>query len=391
LDFGVNPNYQDLVDRAKTYAKEMLAPRAQGYDQEGRFPRENFEDLHKEGFTAITLPEHLGGRDLYSDPSAYSTVLYELSKGCTNTAMLFHMQSSIIHVLSLLGTQEQAARYAQAIHDGKIFASHASENTSSLHGKMVMDTNAKRAGGKYLINGRKYFCSMAGEADYYVLWCQLEDEPDLSKSLYLFVVPSEAPGLKIDKEWNSFAMQGTMSHSMIYEDVEVAGDDIVGKGGDPIRPEVLPKFGYGYSAVYLGAGGGAFDWVVEYAKNRKLQPDNVPIATYPPISRQIGEMKIALDGALLMVQRAGWMMGTQGAAAAYGAINEAKFTAAETAAMITEKAIKIAGGPGLMRDFPLQRFHREARAGLIMPPNTEKCLELAGKTVVEGKAGALMT
>ncbi len=391
MDFGVNPKYGDLIERAKRYAKDMLAPRAQEYDREEKFPRENFADLHREGFTALTLPEHLGGRDLYSDPASYATVLYELSNGCTNTAMLFHMQSSIIHVLSLLGTEEQAVRYARAVHDGKIFASHASENTSSLHGKMVMDTHARRAGDQYIVNGRKYFCSMAGEADYYVLWCQMEDEEDLSKSLYLFVAPADAPGFRIDREWNSFAMQGTASHSMIYEDVEVPENDIVGEGGDPIRPDVLPKFGFGYSAVYLGAGGGAYDWVVDYAKNRRLQPDNVPIATYPPISRAIGEMKIALDGALLMVQRAGWLMGTRGAAAAYGAINEAKYAAAETAAMITEKAIKIAGGPGLMRDFPLQRFHRDARAGLIMPPNTEKCLELAGKTLAEGKAGALMT
>ncbi|MEE9256465.1 MAG: acyl-CoA dehydrogenase family protein [bacterium] len=391
MDFGVNPKYSDLVERAKKYAKEMLAPRAEEYDREEKFPRENFEDLHGEGFTALTLPECLGGRDLYSDPASYATVLYELSKGCTNTAMLFHMHSSIIHALSFLGTEEQAARYARAVNDGKIFASHASENTSSLHGKMVMDTHAKRAGDKYVINGRKYFCSMAGEADYYVLWCQLGDEEDLSKSLYLFVAPADTPGFRIDREWNSFAMKGTISHSMIYDNVEIAGNNIVGNGGDPIRPDVLSKFGFGYSAVYLGAGGGAYDWVVDYAKKRRLQPDNVPIATYPPISRAIGEMKIALDGALLMVQRAGWLMGTQGAGAAYGAINEAKYAAAETAAMITEKAIKIAGGPGLMRDFPLQRFHRDARAGLIMPPNTEKCLELAGKTLAEGKAGALMT
>lgn len=391
MDFGHNPKYVDLIERAGRFAREILAPRAQECDQECQFPRENFEDLHREGFTTLTLPDHLGGHDLYSEPASYATVLYELAKGCTNTAMLFHMHSSIIHVLCLLGTKEQAARYANAIHDGKIFASHASENTSSLHGKMVMDTLARRIGHKFVINGRKYFCSMAGEADYYVLWCQMEGEEDLSKGLYLFVSPAETPGIHIDKEWNSFSMRGTASHSMIYENVEIPECDRLGEGGDPIRADVLPKFGFGYSAVYLGAGGGAYDWVVDYAKRRKLQPDNVPIATYPPISRAIGEMKIALDGALLMVQRAGWLMGTQGAEAAYGAINEAKYTAAETAAMITEKSIKIAGGPGLMRDFPLQRFHRDARAGLIMPPNSEKCLELAGKTLAEGKAGALMT
>jgi alkylation response protein AidB-like acyl-CoA dehydrogenase len=392
MDFSINPKFADLPERAKSIARDILAPRADEYDQEARFPRENFEDLAREGFTALTLPEHLGGRDLYGDPEAYSMVLYELAKGCTSTAMLFHMQSSIIHVLTcILGNPEQSERYAKAIHEGKIFASHASERTSSLHGKMVMDTHAAPSGDGYVINGRKYFCSMAGEADYCVLWCQLGEDDDLSKSLYLFIASSGDPGMKIDKEWDAFSMRSTRSSSMTYENVKIAANDIVGNGGDPIRPDVLPKFGYGYSAVYLGAGGGAFDWVLDYAKKRKLQPDNVPIATYPPISRQLGEMKIALDGALLMVRRAGWLMGAQGAGAAYGAINEAKYAAAETAAAITEKAIQIAGGAGLMRHYPLQRFHRDARAGLIMPPNTEKCLEIAGKTAAEGKAGALMT
>ncbi|MBT3350986.1 MAG: acyl-CoA/acyl-ACP dehydrogenase [Nitrospinaceae bacterium] len=391
MDFSTNPKYGDLIKRSITISKDILAPRAEVVDQENKFPRANFNDMAQEGFMSLTLPEPLGGRDLYADPEAYSMILYELGKGCTTTAMLFHMHSSIVHVLTcLLGSAEQSERYARAVLDGKIFASYASETTSSLHGKMVMDTHAKNTDDGYIINGKKYFCSMAGEADFYVLWCQLGDE-ELARSLYLFVTPAGAPGMKIDKGWDSFSMRGTMSASMSFEDVKIAPNDRVGNAGDPIRPDVLPKFGFGYSAVYLGAGGGAFEWVVDYAKKRKLQPDNVPIATYPPISRQIGEMKIALDAALLMVRRAGWLIGANGAEAAYGAINEAKFTSAETAAMITEKAIKIAGGSGLMRHFPLQRFHRDARAGMIMPPSTEKCLELAGITAIKGKAGALMT
>ena len=389
MDFRVNPENEDLLERAKACAKEILAPRAARIDEEGIFPRENFIDLAKEGFTSLTLPKELGGRGLYEDAATYSMILYELAKGCVNTAMLFHMHSSISHVITYLGTEEQKRRYAEIIRGGKIIASYASENTSSLHGVWRMETKAKRDGGVYRVNGRKYFCSMAGEADYYVLWVQLEDEEDLTKSLGLLIAPSDAPGFRIDQEWDAFAMRGTMSHSMIYEDVEIPASDLVGRGGDPIRLDVLPKFGFGYSAVYLGAGGGAFDWVVDYARTRKLQPDNVPISSYPAIQRQIGEMKIALEGAVLMLQRAGWMINAHGAEAAYGAINEAQYVCAEAAAFITEKALKVAGGPGLFRRNPLQRFHREARAGLVMPPNTEKCLELTAKTVLEGGANVL--
>ncbi len=387
MDFRLNAKNQDLIERAKALALDVLAPRADLYDREARFPRENFVDLAREGFTRLTLPEALGGRALYEDPVSYAMVFYELAKGCINTAMTLHMHSTITHFLTILGTEEQAARYAAAVREGKIFGSHASEEIASGQWKRKLSTQARRDGGGYRINGHKYFCSMAGEADYYVIWCQLEDEEDLTKSLCFLVAPAGAPGFRIDKEWNAYAMRGTASHSLIIENVEVPARDLVGKGGEAFRPDIVPKFGFGYAAIYLGAGGAALDWVVDYAKRRVLQPDNLPIAAHPPIQRLIGEMKIALEGALLMVQRAGWILATLGAEAAVPPINEAKYAAAEAAAMITERAIKVAGGAGLLLDNPLQRFHREARAGLVMPPNTERCLQVCAQSYLKQSPG----
>ena len=133
----------------------------------------------------------------------------------------------------------------------------------------------------------------------------------------------------------------------------------------------------------LGAGAAAYEWVLDYARNRKLKPDNVPITSYQPIQRLIGEMKIELEKGLLMIQRAAWTLKTFGAEEAFPAISAAKFTAAEASASITDKAIKIAGGSGLLRDYPLERYHREARAGLVMPPNSEKCLDTVAKSLIE--------
>ena len=308
MDFGITPENEDIVEKARIYAKEILHKRAEKYDREGLFPRENFEDLSKVGFTSLTLPKKYGGRDLYSDPATYAIVLYELSKACTNTAMLFHMHSSITHVITFLGTEDQSEFYSKEVKKGKIFASWASENTSSLHGQMVMDTKAKLNEDHYLVNGRKYFCSMAGEADYYVLWCQLEDEEDLSKSIVLLIAPSSTPGFIIEDNWNTSAMRGTMSHSMEYNNIKIPLENLIGNPGDAIRPDVLPKFGFGYSAVYLGTGGGAFDCVIDYGKKRKLKPDNIPISNFPNIQIRIGEMKVQLERALLMVQSAGWVI-----------------------------------------------------------------------------------
>ena len=141
--------------------------------------------------------------------------------------MLFHMHSSITHVITFLGTEKQSKFYSKEVKNGKIFASWASENSSSLHGQMVMDTKAKLVDNHYLVNGKKYFCSMAGEADYYVLWCQLEDEENLSKSIVLLVAPSSTPGFIIEDIWNTSAMRGTMSHSMLHKNVKIPVKNLI--------------------------------------------------------------------------------------------------------------------------------------------------------------------
>ncbi len=384
MDLSFNPKNSDLIERAKALAKDALAPRAAGYDREGRFPRESFDDLIREGFTCLTLPEDLGGRDLFADPVSYVMVLHEIAKGCTNTAMLLHMHNAITHFLVTLGTQAQKERLASLVRAGKIIASYGGESGTSSQWNRQLDTRAKRTGEGYLINGEKVFCSMAGEADYYTVWCQLGEDPDVRKSLSLLLAPADDPGFTINKKWNAYAMRGTVSHGILIENVKVPADALFGEGGDPLRPDIIPKFGLGYAAVYLGAGAAALDWAVAYARKRKLKPDNLPIATYQPIQRQLGEMKVALEQALLMIQRAAWTLGTCGPEAAVQPISAAKYTAAEASALITDKAIKVAGGPGMMRDYPLERLHREARAGLVMPPNSEKCLDITAKTIISG-------
>ncbi|MEE9256466.1 MAG: acyl-CoA dehydrogenase family protein [bacterium] len=384
MDLRLNPKNSGLVERAKALAKDVLAPRASEYDREGKFPRESFDNLIREGFTCLTLPEDLGGPDLYADPVSYVMVMHEIAKGCTNTAMLLHMHSAITHFLITLGTPEQKDRIASLVRGGKIIASYGGESGTSSPWSRKLDPHAERMGEGYVINGQKVFCSMAGEADYYTIWCQVGEDPDVRKSLSLLLAPADDPGFTINKKWNSYAMRGTVSHGILIENVKVPADALFGKGGDPLRPDILPKFGLGYAAVYLGAGAAALDWTVDYARKRKLKPDNIPIASYQPIQRLIGEMKVAFEQALLMVQRAAWTLGTLGPEAAVQPISAAKYTAAEASALITDKAIKVAGGPGLMRDYPLERYHREARAGLVMPPNSEKCLDITAKTIISG-------
>lgn len=382
MDLRIPPKSEALIERARKLARGVLAPRADEYDREERFPRESFKALAEEGFTRLTLPESYGGRALWSDPVCYAMVFHELGKGCANTAMTLHMHSTILYFLLTLSNAEQKERFAAAARDGAIFGSHAGEASSSPQWNRTITTRARREADAYLLRGQKYFCSMAGEADYYVVWCLLEGTEDLGDGLRWAVVDKNLAGITIPSRWNAFAMRGTASHAMAYADVRVPARNIVGRGADILQPDFVPRFGLGYAAVYLGAGAAAMDWVVDYARTRVPQPDGAPIARCPVIQRQIGEMKIALETARIMIQKAAWTLGERGAEAAVPLINEAKYTASEAAASMTEKALKIAGRPGLRSDRPLQRFHRDARAALVMPPGAEKCLQMASDAVL---------
>ena len=237
----------------------------------------------------------MAGKALWSDPVCYAMVFHELGKGCANTAMTLHMHSSILYFLLTLSDEEQKHRFAEAAQNGAIFGSHAGEAASSPQWNRTISTRARREGDEYVVNGKKHFCSMAGEADYYVLWCLLEGVEELKTGLRWAVLDKNLKGITIASRWNAFAMRGTASHSLAYENVRVPVRNIVGTGEDILQPDFVPRFGLGYAAVYLGAGAAAMDWIVDYALKRKLLPDNLPIASYPAIQRQIGEMKIAFE------------------------------------------------------------------------------------------------
>jgi alkylation response protein AidB-like acyl-CoA dehydrogenase len=374
MDLKLKNKNKDLVDKAKEISTNILAPNADKFDSNAEFPRNNFDKLAEIGFTKLTLPIEDGGRDLYSDPTTYVTVFYELAKGCGSTAMTLHMHNSVLFSLMNLGTKEQIHRYKKFAKEGKIFASHAAEITTNAQWKRDVSTIISEKNKEFFLNGEKYFCTMAGEADFYVIWALLENSKNTSEGLRFAVVDSKNKGFSIVRRWDAYAMRATSSHSMKYENVKLNEEDIVGKAGDVDRLDLVPKFALGYSAIYLGIGAAALDWTISYAKKRKLKPDNIPIASYPQIQRLLGKMNISHEAAKLMVLKAAWKLEKFNTEEAFLAINEAKYAASKASASITDNAIQVLGGPSLFKKYPIQRFHRDARAGLVMPPNSDRAL-----------------
>jgi alkylation response protein AidB-like acyl-CoA dehydrogenase len=377
---------REIVERVASLAHERFAPRAAGYDAESRFPVENYRDLHAAGLLGLTVPRAYGG--LGVDALTYALALLEMAKGCSSTALTFNMHATVLGFLAELATPEQQRFYfAEVIEQGKLIASITSEPEQSFRDRLVLQTRIQPLDGGFRISGTKQFCSLGDAADYYFVSGLLEGTTSAAEGMLSALVPRERGGISVEGRWNATGMRATASHTIRY-DCQVEPFAIIGRPGQFLTVD-LSGFALGYAAVYLGIGEAAYDFIVEYARTRPLRPSTEPMATSPLVQRTLAEMDTALRSARLLLCEAAVLKDQGDRAAATRAVNQAKYLGAEVGSLVTDRALRLAGGRGILKDLPLERWRRDALAGPVMPPSNDRCLETVGKLVCGLRAATL--
>jgi alkylation response protein AidB-like acyl-CoA dehydrogenase len=383
----LSPETRALVDLAARLSRECFAPRAARYDATATFPFENYADLRRHGFLGLMVPREYGG--LGADSLTYSLVLHQIAKGCAATGLTFNMHSAILAFLQQLATPEQRDRYfREAARDGKVFASITSEPGSSFRDKFAVGTLIKRADGGYVINGTKHFCSLATGADYYFTWGVLEGVSDSREGLLTLLVPRDTPGITLEETWDALGMRGTASHTLHYRDCFVPASQVVGAPG-AILGQDMSLWSLGYTAVYLGIAEAAYDFAVHFAATQKFKPAMTPIMEHPNVQQTIGQMHTTLEAARHLLYEAARVRAAGDRRAKTLAMNRAKYAASEAGVAITQLALRLCGGRGILKSFPLERHLRDAMAGPVMPPSNDRCLETIGKLVLGLEAATL--
>ncbi len=368
-----------IIDRVETLTKERLAPRAAAYDQQACHPRENWEDLWKEGLFGLCIPRAFGGLDV--DPLTYVNVIERIARGCASTAMTLHMHSTATKFIAVLGSQQQHNHYfPEVIEGGKLVGSWGSEPPVSLTRTLLVETSLTPVPGGYHVNGVKHFCTMAGAAGYYLVWGSLEGQQDMAKGLVQAIVPRDAQGMETAGSWDPLGMRATVSPGTRFTDCFVGEDEVLGPGGAPLSCGVIEQFGLGYAAVYLGIAQGALDYTGEYCRTKVFAPDTVPIGNDPLMQRHLGEMAIALDGARLILERsaANW---TGADSTRRGLLSaQAKYAATEAGLEVTARCLQVCGGRSAMKSMPIERAFRDVRTATLMPPNADSMLGIIGRS-----------
>lgn len=390
---NLTPRQQQMVTIAATLA-DRFAQRVDANDRAGRFPTENYVDLHEAGFLRQIVPTEYGG----AGANLYETVLMQerLAQGDGATAMAVNMTMHLIGRVRELGSWP-AAQFALICRDiaeyGALINGAASEPElgSPSRGGTPATTATPTAGG-WLVNGRKQFVSMAPALRYFVTSVTLPPTADAPQGATAnAVVRAPAAGLRMEDTWgDALGLRTSGSFDVFYEKVFVPEEWLfdrnpVGKVAPPAPPTATAWFALTMAAVYLGIGQSAIDAVCRYAHERVPSALGKPIATLPAIQRRVGLGQAALSAArsVLYDTARTWAEQPEQRIGMAAHIALAKYLCTNAAVDAADQALRIAGGFALTRTLPIERMYRDARAGLTHPPNDDAALELIGRAALE--------
>lgn len=375
----------DALGAARRLAPRFAA-RASGYDRDGTFPVEDFEDLRQAGLFGLMVPAELGG--MGARFAEYVAVATELARGNGATALVFNMHASVTGALSAvneemaeaLGVSDEAlAARDRLLADAAAGAWYAVAMSERGAGSRLsqLATIYEPVDGGYHIKGAKSFCSGAGHADAYLVAARRVDDPSMVSQ---FLVPATLDGLRVEPTWDSLGMRATSSHDL-HLDVTVPADRLLGgvEGLALVVAQLMPHWMVAsYAAVYTGVARAAIDAAAAHLTTRGL-------TDLPAVRARIGRADAAVAAAELAVAEAARRVDeAPGDAETNRWVWRAKLLAGTTAAEVAASMLEAAGTSATRRGSQLERLYRDARCGSLHPPTSDVCADWLGVAALGG-------
>lgn len=357
MNFQLSEEHEMLRRMVREFANEVVAPTAAERDEEARFDREIFNQMAELGLTGIPWPEEYGGSGF--DYLAYVIAVEELSRVCASTGVTLSAHVSLAGwPLFKFGSEEQKQKYLRPMAEGKKIGAYGLTEPGAGSDAGGMKTNARLAGDEYILNGSKIFITNGGIADTYIVFA-ITDPEQKTKGISAFIVEKDFPGFSVGKKENKLGIRSSPTTEIIFEDCHVPKENLLGKEGDGFKIAMMTLDGgrNGIAAQAVGIAQGALDAAVAYAKDRKQF--GKPIALQQGIGFKLADMATAIEASRLLTYQAAWK---ESAGLSYGQASAmAKLMAGDTAMKVTTDAVQVFGGYGYTKEYPVERFMRDAK------------------------------
>ena len=343
----------DLVELARTLAAKELAPNVDEAEAEGRFPREIFRILGRAGLLGLPYPEEVGGGG--QPYEVYLQVLEELASVWASVAVGVSVHTLACFGLATYGTPEQRKWLPDLLGGEKLGAYCLSEPHAGSD-PAAMTTRAVRDGDHYVITGAKAWTTHGGHADFYQVMARTSSE---RTGISCFFVPADTPGLSVDPPERKMGLTGSATATVRLDGVRIPVTHRIGEEGQGLRIALsaLDAGRLGIAAVATGLAQGALDRAVAYARERETF--GKPIIEHQGLAFLLADMEAAVQTARAMTLQAARRKDLGLPYTREAAI--AKLVATDNAMRVTTDAVQVFGGYGYTKDFPVERYMREAK------------------------------
>ncbi|HEX4346691.1 MAG TPA: acyl-CoA dehydrogenase family protein [Vicinamibacterales bacterium] len=356
MDFSLTEEQRLLQDNIRAFARAEIGPHVREWDEGELFPHEAIRALGRLGYMGCIFPDDLGGAGL--DYISYCLVIEELARVDPSVALIVAAHTSLCanHVY-LFGSDEQKQRYLPKLASGEWLGCWALTEPDSGSDAASARTTAAKDGGSWVLEGSKTFCTNAHYAQLAVILAVSNREAQ-PHGMSAFAVDTSARGFSLGRKEKKLGMRASATSEILLRACRVPEAQLVGKEGEAFvnTLRLLDGGRISIAALSVGLAQGAFDAALAYSKDRRQF--GRPISDFQAIRHKLADLASEIDAARLLTLRA---------AANYGrghistrTSSMAKLFASETAIRVSREAVQIFGGNGFMRDYPAEKFYRDA-------------------------------
>jgi acyl-CoA dehydrogenase len=357
---------QLMRQMVRDFAKKEVEPFVEQME-EGKFPRAILNKMGELGLMGITAPANLGGADM--DFTSYILAIHELSKVSATVGVILSVHTSVgTNPIIYFGNQQQRNKYVPKLASGEWLGAFCLTEPSAGSDAASIKTRAVKSGDHYVINGSKVFITNGGEAQIYIVFA-VTDPSQGTRGISAFIVNKHTPGLIIGKDEHKMGLHGSRTVQLMFDNMKIPTENMLGEEGDGFKIAMsnLDVGRIGIAAQSLGIAEAALEAATAYAKERVQF--GKPIAVNQGIGFKLADMATAVEAAKLLVYCAANLR-SKGLPCGKEA-SMAKLFASKTAVQVTNDALQIFGGYGYTKDYPVERYFRDAKVTEIYEGTSE--------------------
>lgn len=361
MDFLFTQEQEILKDSIRNFADKEILPFVKESDEKGKWPEELTKKLGEMGLLGIVIPpEYSGAGYSYVD---YVIILEEISKVDPSVGLVVAAHNSLCsNHLNLFGSEEQKKKYLTRLASGQTLGAWALTEAEAGSDAAALKTKARKEGDYWVLNGSKLFITNGSLAEILVVMAVTDPEKE-RKGISAFILEKGMEGFKPGKKEDKLGVRSADTSELIFEDVKVPAENIIGKEGDGYKQAmaILDGGRVSIAGFSLGIAAGALESSLKYAKERS-QFDQ-PIANFQAIQWMLADGFTELEAARLLTYRAAFIKDQGKKAPKESAM--AKLFSSELAVKASSMAVQIFGGYGFIKDYPVEKFYRDSKLATI--------------------------